>query len=124
MEEIVKDLMKINPNCSYVNKEVFHHCYYNMRPYLDNNILCPIMMGLGLVRNTDDVEKLTSRYLPLHDRRTALIQLAEKGGEYGYMLLYICICATSEESPWHAEAARILTDVGRYAVQEHSVLLC
>ena len=76
----------------------------------------PSLMGLKLVRNVDDVERLTSPYLQPHDRHAALIQLAEKGGEYGFMLLYLCICATSEESRGHANAARILTDVGRYVV--------
>ena len=113
VEEIVKDFIKINPNCVYVNKEVFYYCYYEIKPYLDNVLLFPIMMGLDLVRNVDDVERLTSQHLPPHDRHTALIQLAEKGGEYGFMLLYMCICATSEDSPGHADAARRLTDVGR-----------
>ena len=113
VEEIVKDFMKINPNCSYVNKEVFYHCYYEIKPYLDINLLFPIMMGLKLVQNANDVERLTSPYFQPHDRHAALIKLAEKGGEYGFMLLYICICATSEESPGHADAARILNDVGR-----------
>ena len=116
VEEMVKDFMMINPNCSYVNKEVFYHCYREIKPYLDNNVLYPIMMSHDLVRNADDVEKLTSPYLQPQDRYTALIKLAEKGGEYGFMLLYMCICATSEESPGHADAARILTDVGRYSV--------
>ena len=111
--------MKLNPNCNYVNKEVIYHCYYEIKPYLDNNVLYPIMMSHDLVRNADDVERLTSSYIQPHDRHAALIQLAEKGGEYGFMLLYMCICATSEESPGHADAARILTDVGRYAVRAH-----
>ena len=46
-------------------------------------------MGLKLVRNADDVERLTSPYLQPHDCHAALIHLAEKGGEYGFMLLYI-----------------------------------
>ena len=117
VEEIVKDFMKLNPNCSYVNRKVFFHCYCKIKFYLDNNVLYPIMMRHELVQDSDDLEKLTSPYFQPHDHRATLIQLAEKGGEYGFMLLYMCICATSDESPGHADAAEILTDAGRYAVR-------
>lgn len=115
VEERVKDFMEKNPNCSYVNKEVFWYCYEKIQPYLDNVLLFPIMMSHELARNADDAEKLTSSHLQPHDRRVALIRLAEMGGEYGFMLLYMCICATSDESHGHTTAARVLSDAGTYA---------
>lgn len=112
LQEGVREFLKSNPNVSYVNKEVFFFGYNKIQHLLDYSLLYPLLMSHDLARNSDDLERLTSSYHQPHDRHVALLQLAERGGEYGFMLLYMCICATSSESHGHLEAVRILDSVG------------
>ena len=69
-------------------------------------------MRWKLVKNFEDIEKLVNSSLQPHQRQIALLELAEKGGEYGYMLLFMCIHETSEVSAGHEDAAKILQEKG------------
>lgn len=118
-EERVQEYLGENQGCHYVNKEVFWHSYAKIKPFLDNLLLFPLLMSHDLATDTEDVEKLINSSLQPHHRHLALLELADRGGEYGYMLLFMCIAATSEKSPGHADAARILQETGIA-----SLLLC
>ena len=107
-----REFLNSHPHIHYVNKEVFYFCYHKIQRLLDYNLLFPLLMSHELARNSDDAEKLTSSYHQPHDRHIALLQLAERGGEYGFMLLYMCISATCSESRGHAEAVGILDSEG------------
>ena len=113
-EAKVKDFLGTNPDRCYVNKEVFYKCYYKIRPLLDIDLLYPLLMRHGIAKNSEDIERLTSAFHQPQDRHSALLGLTEKGGEYGFMVLYMCICETSEDSPGHIEAAQMLDIEGKH----------
>jgi hypothetical protein len=112
VEMVVREFLGRNQGYSYVNQAVFFKCYRQIWQFLDNSVLYPQLMSYKLVENVKDIKKLTSRnHLP-HERRLSLLEFAGRAGEFGYMLLFMCIEQTSEETQGHADAARILQEMG------------
>ena len=112
LKETVQEYLDQHSGASFVNKEVFFHVWHKIKPLLDYDLLRPsLLMNRDLVRNEEDELRLRGSFNQPHDRHTALIDLVKRGGEYGFMLLYIYICETIT-SPGHSEAARILTEAG------------
>ena len=112
VEDTVRAFLAENSGLRYVTREVFWSSYEKIRAYLDNVLLWPLMMSHGLARGSDDIERLTSQSLQPHHRRAALLELAEKGGDHGFMLLFICIHKSSGDSLGHADAVKILQEAG------------
>ena len=107
----VREFLGNNPGFYFVNKEVFWDCYVRIKPYLDNSLLFPVLMRHNLARDLDDLQRLTEPSHQPHQRHLALLELADRGGEYGYMLLFMCI-HEANQSPGHEDAAKILQETG------------
>lgn len=113
LEETVREYLVEHPDASFVNREVFYPVWHEIRPLLDYDILCPtLLMNEGLLRGEEDKQRFRNSFEQPHDKHIALIDLIQREGEYGFMLLYIYICETIT-STGHSEAARILTEVGK-----------
>ena len=112
MSDLVSDFMKDHPDINYVNKEVFYHCYYKIKPWLDFHILCPYLMKYQIVNDSNDIECITGRWIQPQDRMNSLIRMIERGGTNGFMVLYICIYETSKETNGHADAIKELDKIG------------
>ena len=114
LEETVREFLNAHPEARFVNKEVFYPAYYahKFQQLLDYEALYPHLMNHNLVKNEEDIKRIQSAFSQPHDQHVALIELVERGGDYGFMLLYIYICATCKSSPDHSEVARILTAAG------------
>ncbi len=114
VEEIVLEYLREHPDAKFVNREVFYPAYFQrqIRQLLNYEVLYPpLLMHQDLVKTEEDMKRFTSSFNQPHDQHIALIELLERGGEYGFMLLYIYICETIT-TPGHSEAARILTEAG------------
>lgn len=106
--------MELNPGLSFVSREVFCHCRELIRPLLDNSALLPYLQKYDMLSDAEDVDKLTSPYYQMEDRFTSLVNLIERQGECGYMLLYMCIRESCAEAPSHADARTHLDTMGAY----------
>ena len=107
--------MEQNPGVPYVGKEVFYFCRVTVRPLLDNSVLLPYLQKYEMLWDSEDVDRLTgtSPYCQLEDRFTSLVNGVEKQGEYGYMLLYMCIFESSSKALRHAAAVQHLDTMGK-----------
>ena len=113
MSDVVRDFMKDHPDINYVNKEVFYHCYYKIKPWLDFHVLCPYLMKYQIVNDSNDIECITGRWIQPQERMNSLIRMIERGGTNGFMVLYICIYETSKETNGHADAIKELDKIGK-----------
>ena len=107
---ISRDFMQKH-SCNFINRDIFYSCYYKIRPWLDISILYPYLLKYQLASSDEDRELLTSPFY-LQDKSTLILKLASKGGEYGFMLLYMCIHDSSTESLGHKDAIKELDDIG------------
>ena len=63
------------------------------------------MMKYGLIKRQADSEMLTSPYYQPDQRRQALLRIAERGGDNGFFLLYMCIRESQADNPFgHGDA--------------------
>lgn len=111
----IKNFMEQNPGVFYVDKEVFRLCHEEIRTWLDNSVLLPYLKKYGVVMDFEDEKELLSPYSRLQDQFTSLIDLVERQGECGFMLLYMCIHESSSESevPDHKDAVTKLDLAGK-----------
>ena len=105
--------MQQNPQVYYVNKEVFYSCYQQIRNLLDISALLDFLKKYDMVHDSEAMHALTSPHR-LADYFSSLNNLVESQGEYGYMLLYMCIHESSVSSTWHTEAVAKLNMMGMY----------
>ena len=72
-------------------------------------------MKYELAKTTNDMEQLTSPYHLSEMRHQHLLRLAERGGEHGFMLLYMCIRDSIDQCPLgHGDAIRELDRCGKW----------
>lgn len=105
--------MECNREVQYVNKEVFYCCYQEIRHLLDNSTLLEYLRQYGVLNDPVDEEELVSPYYQLEDRFSVLVNLIEKQGDNGYMILYMCIHESSTKSLRHKDAVSILGLTGK-----------
>lgn len=105
--------MELNPSIHYVNKEVFYHSRELVRPLLNNRALLSGLKKYNMLWSDDDAVQLTSPY-KLEDAFNYLMQLVERQGEYGYMLLYRCIQESCHKASTHVIAIQKLDAMGKY----------
>lgn len=120
----VKNFMECNPGVQYVNKEVFYSCYREIRNLLDNSILLEYLRKYDMLNGLVDEEKLVSPYCQLQDRFSSLIDIVEMQGEYGYMILYICIYKSRARSSRHEYAVSRLDRIGKICRRYKHTLEC
>ena len=115
LEDLVGKDTERNPEAKCVNIGVFVSVNHKIHQLLDAEILFPKLLERGLVSNEEEVERLRSSFEQPHDHYGALIDLASRGGDRGFQLLYILICDTVDSAPGHSEAAMIISEEGTIA---------
>ena len=60
----------------------------------------------------EDEDKLVSPYHTMEDTFSSLINVVEREGVYGYMLLYMCIHQSQNKPNSHSSALEILDAMG------------
>jgi len=108
----VVDFLEEHPGETYVNRDTFLSCLHMIRPWMDISVLARYLMKYGVVKNSEDMEVLTSSYLKPQDRFNSLIRMVEQVGKDGFMLLYMCLKESSVETKGHGDAAAELQRYG------------
>ncbi len=96
-----------------MDKRIFYSCYHKIKPWIDISVLVGYLMKYNIVQSVDDMEELTSSYFKRQDRLNSLLRMVEKGGNDGYMLLYICLRESCVEAVGHNDVVAELNCGGK-----------
>ena len=106
----VEEFLCDNKDLNFIDKATFDECYYKFKNWLDVQVLVPYLMRYHLLTANDE-HYLTNPYTSCVEKSFHLVRVAEKGGRNGFMLLYMCILESIEETRGHADAVTEL-DIG------------
>ena len=107
----------------YVDKEAFDECWADIQSWVSIPSLVGYGMRYGLVKGPEDNDNIVNPYFPLSQRKANLLSLASKCGEYGYFILYMCICdSISENQHGHGDVVLKLEECGKCTYVFHHPL--
>jgi len=89
-------------------------CYIKIKQWLDLNLMSGYLMKYGVVRNSEDMELITSPYYTPQDRMTSLMKVLERAGKKGFLAFYAGLNETAENSRGHADAVKEIDCYGKY----------
>ena len=77
-------------------------------------------MKYGVIKNSEDMELITSPYYTPQDRMTSLMKVLERSGEKGFLAFYAGLNETAESSMGHADAVKEINCHSKHNCQSQS----
>lgn len=109
----MKDLYK---ECGevYVDKDVFHKCFVDIKDSVNVNVLVAHMMKHNMVTRRRDTESLLNNFITPDQQMERLLDLINKGGTHSYFLFYVCLYESmlKDKNKAHKEAVTELQKTG------------
>jgi len=79
-------------------------------------------MKYGVLRNSEDMELLTSPHYKCQDRMAFMIAALERSGRYGFLAFYSALNESTEEASGHRHALMEINILGKLVVITHTTL--
>ena len=100
----------------YITEAAFNSCYKKMKDWINISTLMGHLMANGLVCGPEEVERVSSPYVPMGTRKMNLLELTKaNGGRHGFFILYKCLRDSASDMPLgHGDAIEELEDYGKY----------
>lgn len=107
----------------YVGELAFNRCWATIKPWINIQSLMGHLMRNGLVNSSDDMDEISSVYLPAAKKDANLKRLLQaNGGGNGYFIFYMSLCESLESNPLgHGDAVDELKRCGKW-VKKSSLL--
>lgn len=113
--ELLEEFFDEHPKAKNIDQNIFFKSFPIIKPWLDLDILSDYLMKYGMIKNTEDMELITSPYFKLQDKMTSLLKMVERTGRKGYIFFYMCLQESSAKSRGHEDAVAVLDRYGMYA---------
>ena len=110
-----KRILEKYPRVKFFNETVLIQCFNKIKPWLDIETLCGYLMQYGVIKDSEDIELVTSPYYKPQDRMNSLIKLMERSGRRGFIAFYIGLNESAEECRGHADAVAVINQHGMYS---------
>ncbi len=82
-------------------------------------------MKHGVVRNSEDMELVTSPHYEAQDRMAFMVSMLERSGRYGFLAFYAALNESAEEARGHRDALAEINILGKtVAVAASESLSC
>ena len=108
-----EEILEKYPKGKYINKLIIFNCFATIKPWLDMELLSDYLSKYGIIKNSEDMELVTSPYYKPHDRMTSLLKLMERSGRSGFLAFYVGLNESAEESRGHADAVAEINRHGK-----------
>ena len=105
----VAAFLRDNTELLFIDKNAFDECYYKIKAWIDIQVLVPFLKRYRLLTE-DDEHYLTNHFTSRVEKAIRLVQVADKGGRNGYMLLYMCFIESVCETRGHGDVVSELDD--------------
>jgi len=92
-----------------IDKNVFFHCYREIKPYLNLDSLCFLLEQNGVLKRHNGCELIKSPFYLLQDKLISLIEALEKSGQSGFKAFYSSLKELALECRGHEDVIDIIS---------------
>ena len=102
-------------DCVYVGERSFNMSWATIKGWINIPSLMGHLMRNGLVNDADDMEAISSPYLPAAQKHANLKRLLDaNGGGCGHFIFYMSLCESLESNPLgHGDAVDEMQKQGK-----------